>query len=244
MRSAREEIYVPRDGPKGGRWIKSTSADKMMTADEYVKFLEAIRTDKSPYAQDSYVLFWLMGNLGLRIGEVCILKNKAFRMLDAQQCLIVESLKKKFFKWVDDKNAPDGLRRKVRVELEIPELRTVERELYLNSKEAGYLRSVRDAYRVTQDHPDRAIFRFMSTRKAMYLFDYYRRKANLRPQLTSHSLRHLCKYTIFEIDPQNMWVRMLAMIRLRHAPSSSSDLYGQMPPSQQIELLEKKRVFF
>lgn len=176
-------------GGKIGAKREKQQWDYAMSPENYHRFLNAIRETpgNKRYAERDYILFVIMGNLGLRVGEAAILKADDFKPLSRKiPSAIVTVLKKR-----DKKNAKIKKRytKTIYVHKKIAEMingyiknNVLENDKYLFP---GSSRSGSVSKKLKGEEG------YLSTRQISRYFINYCRSAGLTENYSTHSLRHM-----------------------------------------------------
>jgi len=194
---------------------RKTSRQKYLTEDEYKRLLGAIRNERD------YVLFFLCGNLGLRVGELVRLRISDIMKDEKGFYLKIPTLKR---------GSKKGVRR--------------------NRLERGELPKAYEDIPISQSSVD-LIFRYIKKYKVKnWLFPYeslhipeytvaryfktYTRKAGLDSGYSIHALRHFRGIHIYKYKGDLKAVQTL----LRHKHLETTSIYADMDLDSKRRVIE------
>ncbi len=198
----------------------------------FIALLRAARERRRLTARRDWFLIYLMGRTGMRCSEALALRVGELHLDTDPPYLDVWTLKQK-------------RRIKDQVVLEARTVRAARR--YLSRTLPRLMRSltwpgdpVFPTRRERHRQPDLAVSQdlraqAMSARNARRIFDVYRRRAQLPPWITLHSLRHYRATELLRASKDLKWVQQ----QLRHRFISSTQRYLHVDPELQRRYLAR-----
>lgn len=171
-----------------------------------------------------YYAFWLMANLGLRLGEVLALKAQHVQPYLGMNTVYIPTLKQ----YKRKKGTPQAL---------MPPKPPKLKEMYVSNQEVAALLDM--LRKIPRRPTDGRLFTF-SLRSVEYRIEYFRRLAGIqRKYVTCHSLRHFCARRLEAYILGNSKKDQILMCRMRHTMVSPVYKYIVPPKKEQLEALNR-----
>lgn len=194
--------------------MKKTDKQKYLNEEEFVKFLKAIKDDTD------YILFFIMGNLGLRVGEGIRLRIEDIDWKG--KYIKIPTLKQGIKKDSKKGSLPYGKLPETYIDIPLDKIMIIIIGQYILNKKikSGWLFPYREAH----------IPKWLVQRK----FKGYVKKAGLDSIYSVHSLRH---YKGVQIYSQLKDIRAVQVL-LRHKNINSSTVYTTMDLDKKRDLIK------
>ncbi|MFH1398987.1 MAG: tyrosine-type recombinase/integrase [Candidatus Woesearchaeota archaeon] len=207
---------------------KKAEREKYIILEEFKALLLAARDNDR-----DYMMLYLTGNLGLRVGELIRLRRQDFHY--KEKYISIPTLKQETKVGSSKGTIKQGELPKKYIDIPLDEGMTEKiKEYIINHRIMGWLfldnEKVRGAARAKRSHvPDW---------KAKRIFKKYARKAKLNPHYSIHSLRH---FKGIETYKQFKDIRAV-MVMLRHRSPRSSYVYTTMDLEGKRTLIKDMKV--
>ena len=202
---------------------KKTSRQKYLTEDEYKRLLGVIRNERD------YVLFFLCGNLGLRVGELVRLRVSDIMKDEKGYYLKIPTLKRGVVKG------------KVKGTIQRGELPKTYEDIPLSSDLAP-IREILNKY-ILKYKIKSWIFPYRGLHLPEYTvaryFKSYVRKAGLDPRYSIHALRHFKGFCTYKQTVDLKSVQIL----LRHRDIKTSSIYADANLDSKRKIVEGLELF-
>lgn len=195
-----------------------TGKQKYLSGEEFKKLLSVIPGDRD------YLLFFLLGNLGLRVGEGIRLRAEDIDF--SNRCLHTPTLKQGTKKGIVHGKIKRGKLPDVYIDLPLDDVTLKMLTEYIKLyKVANWLFPYKDKLPL----PDWQVMR---------AFKGYAKKAGLDPCYSVHSLRHFKGVSAYSELKDIRAVQLL----LRHKSISSTQVYTEMSLDQKRKISEKLKI--
>lgn len=199
--------------------LKKTEREKYINKEEFIALLKAAKKDSR-----SYMLFFLAGNLGMRIGEAVRLRKLDISF--KEKYISVPTLKREGKKGVNLGSIQVGNLPKTYVDVPVGDniLEKIQEFIKLNNIKKWLFAEKSGAH--------------IPEWKAKRLFKRYARKAKLNAAYSVHSLRH---YKGIEVYKKFKDIRAVQLV-LRHRNINSSVVYTTMDMEAKRNITEQLEV--
>ena len=200
-----------------------TSRQKYLTEDEYKRLLGVIRNERD------YVLFFLCGNLGLRVGELVRLRVSDIMKDETGFYLKIPTLKR------------GGVKGKVKGSIQRGELPKAYEDIPLSSDLAS-IREILSKY-ISKYKIKDWIFPYKGLHLPEYTvaryFKSYARKVGMDPRYSIHSLRHFKGFYTYKMKTDLRAVQIL----LRHRDIKTTAIYADANLDSKRKIVEGLELF-
>jgi len=191
-----------------------TGKQKYLSEKEFASLLSVIPDDRD------YLLFYLIGNLGLRVGEGIRLRVQDIDFVN--KCLHTPTLKRGRVRGVVKGSLPDGQLPEVYIDLPLDDLTIAMLQHYIQVyAPKNWLFPWKESH--------------LPQRTARRLFKRYAAMAGLDPCYSVHSLRHYKGVTAYAALKDIRAVQLL----LRHKSIASTQVYTEMDLEAKRKLFER-----
>lgn len=195
---------------------KKAEWDKYMEPDSFKKILKMIKENPANELnrERDYMMFVLMGNLGLRVGELTILKKKHFKIAKENPIRVRLPVLKK------------------RGDVKVKMICIHEKVLNCTNRYMKRLMLGDDNYLFESDTSESGHVTDRTVRNTFY---HYVRAVGLEENLSPHSLRHMYGMLCWKYTKDSKWVQM----QLAHSDRETTDIYKHVTTEEMTEYMNK-----